>query len=406
MIYKETRTGKTVIALFFFSVFSVFSFQNVWALNSEAKLSDIRVVKGIVQKGDTISYLLNKYLALKTIYKINRLSSDVFSLASIRKGRPYKIILLKNRFSKFEYGINKKEKVVVEKLADEFSIKRQPIEYDVNLEIVTSTITSTLFEATRKSGEKIELAWKLSDIFAWDIDFTRDIQPGDRFKVLVDKKYHNDKLVGYGRIKAAFFLNKGKVFKAFWYKNSKGVSGYYDENGNSLEKTFLKAPIEFSRISSRFSKSRFHPIFKEFRPHKGVDYAAPAGTPIKAVGDGIISSIGFKTGFGKCIEIRHYNGYVTSYNHMSRFASKSSKNSKVQQGDVIGYVGTTGYTTSPHLDFRMKKNGKLINPLKDKSPRAKPVDPEEMELFLAKTKKLSMRILMAGKSFVSKKSST
>ncbi len=161
----------------------------------------------------------------------------------------------------------------------------------------------------------------------------------------------------------------------------------------------------FSRILSKFTKRRLHPIFKEYRPHPGVDYAAPKGTPIKTVGDGIIVEIGYNKGLGNYINIRHYNGYITGYNHMCKFASGMKKKKKLSQGDVIGYVGMTGYATGPHLDFRMKKNGRLVDPLKHKSPPAKPIAPDEMESFLARKVELSQRILSDHKLATFDKSS-
>jgi murein DD-endopeptidase MepM/ murein hydrolase activator NlpD len=390
-----------IFIIFFANIFFVPGLNSVFASNpgqrpetlSEIVLPDIQIIKGVVKPGDTASSLLNKYLPLKTIYKISRLGSAGFSLAHIRKGQPYKIILQENNLVEFEYEINKENRLVVQRTKGVFSINQAPIEYDVDLEVVSSSITSSLFEAVRKSGELSELAWKLSDIFAWDIDFIRDIRPGDKFRVLVEKRYREGKLSGYGKIHAAFFTNNGTLFKAFLYKDANGVSGYYDENGKSLQKAFLKAPLAFSRISSRFTKKRFHPIFKEYRPHPGVDYAAPIGTPIKTVGNGVIAKIGYNKGMGNYINIRHYNGYTTGYNHMCRFARGMKKNKKVLQGDVIGYVGMTGYATGPHLDFRIKKNGKPIDPLTHKSPPVNPVKPGEIKLFMARTIELSAKML-------------
>ncbi|NOX34112.1 MAG: peptidoglycan DD-metalloendopeptidase family protein [Deltaproteobacteria bacterium] len=384
-------------------IFASNSGKNIKA--SLTAMPDIRIVKGVVKRGDTASSLLNKYLPLKTIYRINLGSSDIFSLARIRKGQAYKIILQENNLIGFEYEIDKEYRLVVQKENDNFFITKAPIKYDIDLEVVSSTIISSLFEAVRKSGERSELAWKLSDIFAWDIDFIRDIKPGDQFKVLVEKRYRNGKLSGYGKIQAAFFKNNGTLFKAFLHKNSNGVSGYFDEKGNSLQKAFLKAPLAYSRISSRFTKRRLHPIFKVYRPHPGVDYAAPEGTRIKTVGDGVITKIGYSKGMGNFINIRHYNGYTTGYNHMSRFAKGMKKSKRVIQGDVIGFVGMTGYATGPHLDFRMKKNGRLVDPLKYRSPPANPVKSEEMEKFLARTIELSSKINTSPKlTFPHKKS--
>ena len=291
---KRPCIKKIIFILFAAGILFNYCLNNAFALNSDKNtgtgssinLPDIQVLKGVVKRGDTASSLLKKYLPLKTIYDISRRSSDVFPLTHIRAGRMYKIILQENCLVSFEYEINKKDRLVVQKQKDLFSINRLPIQYDVDLEVVSSTITSSLFDAVRKSGEQKELARKLSDIFAWDIDFIRDLKPGDQFKVLVEKRYRDGKLFGYGNIQAAFFTNNGTLFKAFLHKTANGVARYYDENGKSLQKAFLKAPLAFSRITSKFTQKRLHPIFKEYRSHPGVDYAAPRGTPIKTVGMG------------------------------------------------------------------------------------------------------------------------
>ena len=355
-------------------------------------MPNIQIIHGVVKRGDTATSLLEEYLSLRSIYKIDQQSTDIFSLTRIRKGQPYKIILRNNNLVSFEYEIDEEDKLVIQRGKDSFFINQEQIKYDVNVEVVSASITSSLFEAVRKSGEGCELAMELSGIFAWDIDFIRDIQSKDQFKVLVEKRYRGGKFSGYGKILAAFFTNKGVVFKAFLHKDSKGISGYYDENGKSLQKAFLKAPLAFSRISSKFTKRRLHPVLKVYRPHHGIDYAASKGTPIKTTGDGIIEQIGYNKGKGNYIKIRHYNGYTTSYYHMCKFGRDMKKNRRVIQGDIIGYVGMTGYATGPHLCFRIKKNGRYVDPLKHKSPSAKPVKTKEMDQFIAKTILLSNKM--------------
>lgn len=367
---------------------------------------NIQVKKGLIRSGDTASSLLNKYLPLKSIYEISRQSKDIFSLSRIRKGRPYKIITNENGFLEFEYEIDSDERFVVRKEEEHFSVGKLPIYYDVNLELVSATISYSLNSTVRKIGEKNELAFRLADIFAWDIDFIRDIHSGDQFRVLVEKKYRNGKLCGYGKIKAAFFTNRGTTYKAFLHTDNEGISGYYDEQGNSLQKAFLKAPLAYSRISSKFTNKRLHPILKRYRAHKGVDYAAPTGTPIKTVGDGIITDLGYSKSTGNYIRIRHFNGYTTRYYHMSGFTKGMKRNKRVLQGEKIGYVGATGLATGPHLCFGLKKNGKYIDPLNYRAPSAKPVRQEEMDIFLSKTMALSERILMASGLASAKKPST
>ena len=363
---------------------------------------EIKRIKGVVKRGDTVSKLLKPYLPLKTIYKISRLSATIFPLSRIRKGQPYKITVEEGVLVKFEYEINREDRLVVQKKENQLSVDRVPIEYDIDLEVVSTTITSNLFDAVRKSDEHRGLARKLSDIFAWELDFIRDIQPGDQINVLVEKRYKEGQFSGYGQIQAAFITNNGTLYQAFLHRDSNGITRYYDEKGNSLEKAFLKAPLAFSRISSKFAEKRFHPILKTYRSHSGVDYAAPKGTPIKTVGDGFITEIGYNKSMGNYISIRHSNGYITRYFHMSKFAGKMKKNKRVLQGDVIGYVGMTGYATGTHLCFRMKKNGKSIDPLKHMSLPAKPIKPDEMEAFLSRTRVLTSKMLITQKLAASK----
>jgi murein DD-endopeptidase MepM/ murein hydrolase activator NlpD len=388
---------KKLVFLFLTSMFLIQGMDIVFASNTTQPMPGLEILKGVVKKGDTAASLLNKYLPLKTIYEIDRLSAEVFSLTQIKKGQPYKIILKEEDLIGFVYEIDQNESLVVQKENGSFLINQEPIQYDTKLEVVSSTITSSLFESIRKAGETSDLARKLADIFAWDIDFIRDIQPGDQFQVLVEKQYREGKFSGYGKIQAAFFFNNGQEYKAFLHENENGVPGYYDEKGASLQKRFLRAPLDFSRISSGFTQKRMHPIFKEYRPHPGIDYAAPKGTPIKTVGDGAIAEIGYNKGMGKFIRIRHANGYDTCYNHMSKFAKGMKKGKRVVQGEKIGYVGMTGYATGPHLDFRMKKKGKLVNPLKHKQLPAHPINPEEMNQYRSKIQRLSRQMVLAHK---------
>ena len=357
--------------------------------------SDVTIIKKAVKKGDTASTLLNDYLSLKTIYAISRKSCEVFPLGNINRGQNYTITLKRGVLVKFEYEIDSEDKLVVKREGGDFSITRASIPYTFRVELVSGKISSNLFSAVKRAGESCEMALALTDIFAWDIDFIRDIQPGDHFKVLVEKRYRNKEEAGYEKILAAVFSTSGRVHRAFLYKDLNGRTGYYDENGNSLHKKFLKAPLSFSKISSRYSKNRFHPIFKTYRPHRGVDYAASRGTPIKAVGEGVIAGMGYSKSMGNYINIRHPNGFETGYNHMYRFAKTMKKGKRVCQGDVIGYVGSTGYSTGPHLDFRMKKNGRSIDPLKYNSPPANPIGKAEMDRFRAAISRFSKEIMTA-----------
>jgi len=231
----------------------------------------------------------------------------------------------------------------------------------------------------------------LTDIFAWDINFFTDIRDGDTYTVLYEKYYVGDTFKGYGRVIAARFINQGQKHVAVYFNDGNGTRGYYDEKGKPIQKLFLKAPLNYRRISSGFTYHRMHPVFHKVRPHLGVDYAAPTGTPVVALGDGKIIFKGWSNGFGESIRIKHRNGYISYYGHFSRYARGMKKEKKVDQGQVVGYVGMTGVATGPHLDFRIKYNGKFINPLKLKSVTGPPLKGANLASFKENsTKNLAM----------------
>lgn len=401
---------KVRLLLFLFSVFCLLtafsgnvSAQTVRDTNFTEP--EIKIIKGRIKNGATASSLLNTYIPLKTIYQICDQSKEIFPLNRIRKGQPYRIMTRAGELIEFEYEINDERRLVITREEDDYTIAELPIYYDISLEQISATINYSLSGTIRKIGETNELACRLADIFAWDIDFIRDIKSGDSFTILVEKRFRDGRFRGYGDIQAAYFTNQGQVFKAFLYTAADGTDGYYDEQGNSMQKAFLKAPLAFSRISSKFTKKRLHPILNKVKAHNGVDYAAPSGTPVKTVGDGVITMAGYNKGSGNYIKIRHPNGFTTSYLHLSKFAKTSKINKRVVQGQVIGYVGQTGYATGPHLCFRLLKDGRHIDPLNYKAPSAKPVKADEMENFLAKIATLSQRLVAANKGTVPSKPS-
>ena len=247
--------------------------------------------------------------------------------------------------------------------------------------LARGAIKDSLYQSAVDENMDFELALALADIFAWDIDFFVDLRPGDHYAFLYDQRFRDGKLVGNGRIVAAHFHNGSRYFRAYYYQAPGKRADYYDDQGHSLRKVFLKSPLRYSRISSGFSKRRLHPILKIYRPHPGVDYAAPTGTPVVAVGDGRVIARRWKNGYGRFIAIRHNNRYITSYGHLYRYASEIKVGSNVKQGQVIGYVGASGLATGPHLDFRMKKDGRFVNPLKNRLPAARPVPPKYLSDF-------------------------
>ncbi len=250
------------------------------------------------------------------------------------------------------------------------------------LKAICGTIENSLYVSLQKLGAPLALAPKMNDILGWDLDFNRDLRKGDTFRILYEEVYKEDKLVRTGAILGVEIKNRGKERQAVLFKTSDGRTHYYDAEGRSLQKQLLRAPLEYGRISSKFSYRRLHPVLKRWMPHLGVDYAAPLGTPVKAGGDGIVVACTSKKGNGRYIRIRHTNAeYETYYLHLSRFAKGICKGTKVSQGQLIGFVGATGYATGPHLDYRVKRNGKFVNPRNLKLPAADPVNKDLLADF-------------------------
>jgi len=258
---------------------------------------------------------------------------------------------------------------------------------------VVGDIRSSLFEAMNATGEQDGLTLDFAEILAWEVDFYKDVREGDRFKLVVEKVYKGNDFIRYGVIHAVEYQGEGKRVRGIRYQD-----GYYDENGLSLRKVFLKAPLRFNRISSRFSQSRRHPILGGVRPHYGTDYAAPMGTPVWAVGDGTVVLCGWNGGYGKAVVLRHRNGYTTQYGHLSRFGPGIRVGKQVKQKQIIGYVGSTGLSTGPHLDYRLAKQGRFKNPLKETFPAGVALGKEEKEKF-QKVKGVAVEWLEGDSSF-------
>ncbi len=271
--------------------------------------------------------------------------------------------------------------VVLERSGDVISGRREVRPVERELVVVEGTVTSSLFDAVAKSGEADTLAVALADLFQWDIDFHREVWSGDTFAILVERVRSEGRTVGYGPIVAARYVNRGKRYSAIGYAVGSGKASYYDERGNPLRKQFLRAPLRFSRVTSRFSLARLHPILGVKMPHWGVDYGAPAGTPVMATADGQVTFAGWRGGGGKAVEVRHAGGYVTAYLHLSRYAAGIRPGARVEQGQVIGFVGSTGLATGPHLDYRITQNGRHLNPLGIGRDPAPPLPPEEQPRF-------------------------
>lgn len=341
------------------------------------------VTEATIAPGDTLAAILGKHIAPADIHRLSQESRE-FRLSRIQAGQSYRIITRDGEFLSFEYAISPLERLVIRAERDEYLIDIQAEPQHFRTETASGTIEQNLFEAVKKGGEDAELAVNLADIFAWDIDFCKDLRQGDAFTVVVEKRYAGDAFLGYGRILAAEFTNQGRVLRAFHFSGKSGRGGYFDEKGQALRKAFLRAPLSFRRISSGFTTSRLHPILNVRKPHLGIDYAAPEGTPVWSVGNGVVVEKGYNQAAGNYVTIKHNPTYTTRYNHFSRFAKGIEKGKTVRQGDVIGFVGSTGYATGPHLDFRMYKNGQAINVLENPKIAADPIPAGNMAAFRAK----------------------
>jgi murein DD-endopeptidase MepM/ murein hydrolase activator NlpD len=297
----------------------------------------------------------------------------------------------KGELVKFIYEASPTEVYEIEKDSEGYLAQRKRIPLETRLTKVVGEIHSSLFEAMDAMGEQDSLTIAFAEILAWEIDFYKDVREGDRFKVVVEKIYKADQFIQYGTLHAVEYQRGEKIIRGIRYKE-----GFYNENGVSLRKAFLKAPLRFNRISSRFSRARKHPILGGMRPHYGVDYAAPPGTPIWAVADGTVTSCGWNGGYGNQVILRHKNGYMTCYGHLSGFGPGMRRGVGVKQKQIIGYVGSTGLSTGPHLDYRLVKDSQFRNPLKETFLPGEPIEKKEMEMFGKKREEMSVWLQGGG----------
>ena len=357
-------------------------------------IDSLNVVEGQVQKNEFLANILQKEgVSYNTVNYIDRNCRKVFDVRKIKVGNKYVFLTTRDSIPTAKYWIYEIDRTnyAVFQLTDSIAAWRGEKEVITTVEHVGVEIKSSLWNAMAEAGCDASLILELSDIYAWTIDFF-GIQPGDSCKAIFEKKYIVGDTVPYGigNVIASYFKNKGEGKYAFSFEQN-GRKEYFDENGDNLRKAFLKAPLNYRRISSTFSNGRMHPVYHVVRPHHGVDYAAPAGTPVQSIGDGTVIAKGWdKKGGGNYVKIKHNSTYTTTYMHLKGFAKGIAQGVKVKQGQTIGYVGSTGTSTGPHLDFRLQKNGTYIDPLKFKSPSAEPVKKENMERYKAGVDSLMM----------------
>jgi murein DD-endopeptidase MepM/ murein hydrolase activator NlpD len=346
--------------------------------------AETRAVEGTVHRGDTMEGLFHKHkLRTEDLFGMRRAAMDVHALKHLSEGRPYRITLdPDNNVLSLAYQVNDMELLRVVRSGEGFDAEKVPVDYERRVGYLGGVIRTSLYAALPEDDRSTQLAMELSDIFSWDVDFNTDLRKGDTFRVVVEELWLKGGFRRYGDILAAELVIDGETFRAYRFAGG-GSGDYYDDSGKSLRRAFLKAPLSYRRITSGFTRRRLHPILKTVRPHLGVDYAAPTGTPVSSTGDGTVAFAGYKGPNGKLVIVRHGNGYATSYGHLSRFGKGIRAGTRVRQGDVVGFVGATGRATGPHLDYRMKRDGVFLNPLKAAPPRGGSIPSARMDDFRA-----------------------
>jgi murein DD-endopeptidase MepM/ murein hydrolase activator NlpD len=339
----------------------------------------LRVLEGEISRNATLGSVLRDALSPSGVHNLVEAARPVYDLARLSVGHPFGVTFGPDGLvAAFTYGIDELRTLHVIRRDGAYQAEVRTREYEVRPSVAHGLITSSLYGAVSDAGEDDQLAVDLAEIFAWDVDFNTELRRGDTFRVAVEKLYLDGRFVRYGRVLSAELVRGQRVVTALWFDSRNGA-GYYTPEGTPLRKAFLRSPLKFSRVSSGFTHARFHPILKKTRPHLGVDYAAPVGTPVRASGGGVVTLAGWSGGYGKTVKIRHPNGYETLYGHLSRINVKRGQ--RVEQAEIIGAVGTTGLSTGPHLDYRMIKNGTFVDPRKLKSPRAEPILASERGVF-------------------------
>jgi murein DD-endopeptidase MepM/ murein hydrolase activator NlpD len=351
--------------------------ENITNINSTPTIKQAHSKTIKVKKGDTLSVIFKRHsLSSNTLYKIINSGKHAKRLTRIKPGQTITINFTpenKNKIESLLFAFNKVETLVINKKDNQFTSHIDTKEIDIKQQFASETIRNSLFSAGNKAGLSNSMIMKLAQLFGWDIDFALDIRKGDSFAVLFEEKYIDGKKFSNGNILSAEFVNQGKTFKAIRFTDKSGHTDYYSEKGLSMRKAFLRTPVEFSRISSRFSNGRKHPVLNRIRAHRGVDYAASRGTPIKSVGDGKVIFKGKKGGYGKVVILQHGSKYTTLYAHMNSYNRKIKHGSRIKQGQIIGYVGSSGLATGPHLHYEFRLNGVHRNPLTVPLPSAAPI---------------------------------
>lgn len=359
----------------------------------------LRCVEGKVKNGQFFSNLLGSLgMSAQEAYNLTESCSSVFDVKTLRVGQQYRAYYgckegesdQKERLLYLVYDRDKTSNIVFSCTAPySAQVYEKPV--TVEKRYADVTIQNSLWVDMRAADVSPLLIVSLSDIYAWTVDFFA-LQKGDRFRVLYEEKVCDGEVIAVDTVRYAVFSHAGEDFPMVMYNQNDGGNIWWNEKGESMRKAFLKAPLKFSRISSGFSYSRKHPVTRKVQPHTGVDYAAPTGTPVMTIGDGVVTSVKYEGAGGNTVRIKHNSVYSTAYLHLSKYAKGLKAGQRVRQGEVIGYVGSTGRSTGPHLDFRVWKNGTPINPLKMDSPPAEPISKAHLDAFELAHKKYKAQI--------------
>lgn len=337
-----------------------------------------------VKSGDSLSRILSSHgISNQDIYRVSTADKKSKELTRMRPGQELEFVKDKNTNELISLKLikNQLETIVFEKEDGKFTSKKQIREPEIVNVYKEATISNSLFLDGLKAGISQAMLIDLANIFGWDIDFALDLRAGDTFSILFEEKYLDGQSIGFGNILAAQFVNNGRIYQAIRYETDKGAH-YYTPDGLSMRKTFIRTPVDFTRISSKFNPNRLHPIFKTNRPHRAVDYAAPTNTPVKASGDGKVLFKGKQNGYGNVVILDHGRGYTTLYAHLNGFSRKIKRGGRVKQGQTIGFVGQTGYATGPHLHYEFRINGTHKNPITVKLPNDAPMAKKDLKNYL------------------------
>lgn len=360
-------------------------------IEPDLKLDEIDLQKRTetVKSGDNLSLLFQRAgLSDTSLFELMQSNSETKQLTRLHPRQQFHFEIDNKKLYKLTYQKNKLNKVAFTRSESGFDYEQISLTPDIIVAFREATIENSLFLAGTNAGMEQSLIMEVANIFGWDIDFALDIRSNDHFSVLYEEHFLNGEKLRNGPILAAEFTNQGKTFKAVRYTDSNGSSNYYTPEGNSMRKAFLRTPVDFARISSHFNLKRKHPILNRIRAHKGTDYAAPTGTPIKAAGDGRVSWAGTKGGYGRTVMIQHGQSYKTLYAHMSKYGRGIKNGVRVKQGQIIGYVGSSGLATGPHLHYEFYLNGAVRNPVRVNLPKAKAIAKTELANFKVQTQSI------------------